>query len=92
MGKMFNIPQHKLPAKMLANRAVLAAKTGRPGVIAEAIANANAHLNDVGLASYDETREALVDLLELLEENSLLEPTDARWYRLDRAREVLEKT
>ena len=38
MGKMFNIPQHKLPAKMLANRAVLAAKTGRPGVIAEAIA------------------------------------------------------
>jgi hypothetical protein len=67
MGKMFNIPDHKLPAKMLANRAVLSAMTGRPGPAAEAIANANAHLNDAGLATYDEAREALAGMLELAE-------------------------
>ena len=61
------IPEHKLPAKMLANRAVLSAMTGRPGVAAEAIANANAHLTDCGLASYDEAREALAGLLALVE-------------------------
>jgi len=52
MNHRFNIPENKLPASMLARRAMLAASTGRNGVQAEAIANADAHASNVGLPTY----------------------------------------
>ncbi len=52
MNHKFNIPEDKLPAAMLTRRAVLAASTGRNGVQAEAIANADAHASDAGLPTY----------------------------------------
>lgn len=62
-----NIPADRLPAALQARRAVLAARTGRPGPVADAICVADSLTREAGLATYTEAREALASLLELVE-------------------------